>query len=71
MSFAEVLQEIPRFTPEERQILMRRVLDLEDEPFTVKEDALIQERLNAHRSEPSSSMPLEAMKSKLRSKFNQ
>jgi hypothetical protein len=29
MSFAEVLSEIPRFTPEQRRELLRRVMELE------------------------------------------
>ena len=35
MSFAEVLAEIPKLTPEQRQELLRCVHDMEDRPGTV------------------------------------
>jgi hypothetical protein len=33
MSFNEVIEELPRLTFEERQILIRRVVELDDPPF--------------------------------------
>jgi hypothetical protein len=68
MSIAEILEQLPSFTSKERQILLQRVLDLEEMPLSSNETALIQERLAGHHDDPASSIPLEAMKIRLRSR---
>lgn len=67
MSFNEVIAELPRLTFEERQILIRRALELDDPPLSVADEELIEARLAAHHSDPSSSVPLDEMKRRLRS----
>jgi hypothetical protein len=67
MSFNEVLAELPRLTFEERQILIRRVVELDDPPFSKADEALIEERLAERRADPTSSVPLHELKSRLRS----
>jgi putative addiction module component (TIGR02574 family) len=69
MSFAEVLQELPVLTVEERQVLIRRALELDDLPLALEDEALVEERLAAHRQNPGSAVPLDAMKERLRSRF--
>ena len=69
MSVAEVLSELPDWTLSERQLLVTRVLELDDRGISVEEEALIESRLADHRSNPASSVPLEAMKPRLRSLF--
>jgi putative addiction module component (TIGR02574 family) len=69
MSFAEVLQELPVLTVEERQVLIRRALELDDPPLAPEDEALVEERLAAHRQNPGSAVPLDAMKERLRSRF--
>jgi hypothetical protein len=71
MSFAEVLQELPALTVEQRQLLIRRALEVDDPPLAPADEALVEERLAAHRRDPGSVVPLEAMKARLRSRFPQ
>lgn len=69
MSFNEVIAELPRLTFEERQILIRRALELDDLPLSAADEELIEERLAAHHRDPSSSVPLDEMKRRLRSRL--
>jgi hypothetical protein len=69
MSFAEVLQELPTLTLSQRQLLIRRALDLDDPALSPADEALVEKRLAAHRENPATAVPLETMKSRLRSQF--
>ncbi|HEY5296328.1 MAG TPA: hypothetical protein VIK59_00210 [Verrucomicrobiae bacterium] len=69
MSFAEVLQELPTLTLNERQLLVRRALDLDEPALSQADEMLVEKRLAAHRKNPASAVPLEEMKSRLRSQF--
>ena len=69
MSFDEVIAELPRLTFEERQILIRRAIELDDPPLSVADEALIDERLAAHHANPNSSISLDQLKTELRSRF--
>ena len=66
MSFAEMLQELPALTVQERQVVIRRVLELEEMPLSAAEEALVESRLAGHRKNPATSVPLEKMKRRLR-----
>jgi hypothetical protein len=66
MSFNEVIAELPRLTFEERQILIRRAVKLDDPPLSAADEALIAERLAEHHADPSSSVPLDVLKRRLR-----
>ena len=68
MSLSQVLEALPAFTFEERQILIRRVLELDEPPLSDADEALIESRLAAHKSNPTSSLPLETLKERLRSR---
>ena len=68
MSFNEVIDELPRLTFEERQILIRRVLELDDLPLSATDEELVEARLAEHHSDPDSSVPLDQLKNRLRSK---
>jgi len=68
MSFNEVIAELPRLTFEERQILIRRALELDDPPLSAADEELVEARLAAHRSDPGSSVPLNELKARLRSR---
>jgi uncharacterized protein Smg (DUF494 family) len=68
MSFNEVLEELTALTVEQRQLVIRRALELDEPPLTPEDEALVQERLAAHHQDPASSVPLDAMKTKLRSR---
>jgi len=69
MSFAEVLQELPALTVEQRQLLISRALELDELPLHAEDEALIEERLAAHRANPASSIPLTEIKDRLRQRF--
>ncbi|HEY3024945.1 MAG TPA: hypothetical protein VGJ55_02210 [Pyrinomonadaceae bacterium] len=68
MSFNEVIAELPLLTFEERQILIRRALELDDPPLSAADEELVEARLAAHRSDPDSSVSLDEMKRRLRSR---
>ncbi len=68
MSFSQILEELPGFTFEERQLLVRRVIELDDAPLSEAEENLVESRLAAHHSDPTSSLPLETLKERLRSR---
>ena len=69
MSFNEVIAELPRLTFKERQILIRRALELDDPPLSRADEELVEARLPEHHSDPGSSIPLDAMKRRVRSRF--
>ena len=66
MSFAQVLQALPALTTEERQILIRRALELEDPLLSDADESLIRSRLEAHHKNPASSLSLDEMKTRVR-----
>lgn len=66
MSFAQVLQKLPDLTVEQRQLLIRRALELDDPPLSQGDEQLVASRLAGHAADPGSSIPLAAMKSRLR-----
>ena len=65
MSFAQVLEELPTLTVKQRQILIRRALELEDPPLSPEEESLVEARLAAHHKDPSSSLTLDQFKKQL------
>jgi putative addiction module component (TIGR02574 family) len=66
LSFNEVIAELPRLTFEERQILIRRALELDDPPLSQADEELVEARLAEHHADPSSSVPLDEIKRRLR-----
>ena len=68
MSFNEVLKELPALTVEQRQLVIRRALELDDPPLSDAEEKLVESRLAALRDAPSSAVPLEEMKARVRSR---
>jgi hypothetical protein len=65
MSFAEVLQELPTLTIQQRQVVIRRALELEEPPLSAPEESLVESRLADHRNNPDTSVPLTEMKRRL------
>jgi len=68
MSLSQVLEALPDFTFEERQFLIRRVIELDDPALSEAEETLVEARLEAHRLDPTSSLPLDVLKKRLRSR---
>lgn len=69
MSFTEVLAELPALTVSERQLLIRRALDLDDPALSAADEAVVEKRLADHRQNPGSAVSLDEMKTRLRSRF--
>jgi hypothetical protein len=70
MSFAEVLQELPALTVEQRQLLVRRALELDDLPLSDAYVSLVESRLAVLRDATASAVSLDEMKARLRSRHN-
>ena len=68
MSLSQILDELPAFTFEERQLLIRRAIELDDPSLSEVHEALVEARLADHYSNPTSSLPLETVKKRLRSR---
>ena len=68
MSLSQVLEALPSFSFEERQLLIRRVIELDDPPLSKADETLVDLRLAAHRNDPTSSLPLETLKDHLQSR---
>lgn len=68
MSFAEILEEVSGLTFEQRQILIRRAVEVDDPPLSEADEDLVDGRLAAHRADPQSSISLDEMKARLRAR---
>jgi len=70
MSFNEVLQELPALTFEQRQLLIRRALELDEPPLNQEDEKLVDSRLAALKENPTSALSLDEIKSRLRSRYS-
>jgi hypothetical protein len=69
MSFTEVLQELPGLTVEQRQLLIRRVLELDEPPLSDSDMNLVELRLASLRETPDFAVSAEDLKARLRSRY--
>lgn len=69
VSLAEILEELPAFSVAERQLLIRRAMEIDEPALSPGDEALISSRLDDHRRDPSSAVSFDEMKSSLRSRF--
>jgi len=69
MSFNEVLAELPLLTVDQRQLLVRRAVELDDQELAPADEALVEQRLAEHRSAPKSAIPLKEMETRLLARF--
>ncbi len=69
MSFAQVLEQLPALSFEQRQILVRRALELDDPPLSGLDESLVDNRLKTLHETPGSAVPLKEMKARLRSRY--
>ena len=63
-----MLEELPSLTLEQRQLVIRRALELDEPALSAADEALVEARLAAHRANPASSIPLDEVKKRLRSR---
>ena len=66
MSFNEVLRQLPALTLEQRQVIIRRALELDEPSFAPQDEALVEDRLAKHRQDPSTAISLDEMNARLR-----
>ena len=71
MSLSQIIKALPTFTFEERQLLVRRVIELDDPPLSEADEKLVESRLAAHHLDPSSSLPLKTLKEHLKTRRKQ
>jgi hypothetical protein len=69
MGFSEVLAELPLLTVDERQLLVRRVAELDDQGLAAEDELVVENRLTDHRRDPKSALPMNVMEGRLRSRF--
>jgi putative addiction module component (TIGR02574 family) len=62
VSFTEILAAIPKLSFAERQELVRRAIEVEDQDLTADEKAILDQRLADFRKAPSSGIPAEQLK---------
>lgn len=70
MTFTDVLKELPALSVSERQLLVRRALELDDAGLSSEDENLVERRLADHRQNPDSAVPLDEMKSRLRARLD-
>lgn len=70
MSFSDVLAELPALTLAQRQLLIRRAIELDEPELSSADEALVEQRLADHRRDPGSAVPLEEMKARVRARFS-
>lgn len=69
MSFQELLAELPSLTVEQRQLLLRRAIELDEPALSPAEERLVEGRRSAYLRNPSSGLSPEEIQSRLRAKF--
>lgn len=69
MSFSDVLAELPALSLGERQMVIRRALELDDSVLSQEDEALVEERLAAYRANPEQAVNLAEMKDRIRKRF--
>jgi Putative addiction module component len=62
MSLTEILAEIPKLSFAERQELVRRAIEVEDQELTAEEKAILDERLEDFRRHPESGISAKQLK---------
>ena len=68
MSLNEVLAVLPRLSFEERELLIRVALELNDPELSSADEELIETRLAEHRADPHSAIELGDLKDRLNSR---
>ncbi len=72
MSKAEILAEIPKLTPQEREEIYLKLAELDgdkwldaEDPLTDADKALIESRIEAHEKNPQTAIPWEEFDARL------
>jgi putative addiction module component (TIGR02574 family) len=62
VSLTEILAEIPKLSFAERQELVRRAIEVEDQDLTAEEKTILDQRLADFRRTPDSGIPADQLK---------
>ena len=65
MSLTEILAVIPKLSFAERQELVRRAIEIENDELTADEKLILEKRLKDFRSESEAGIPAEQLKSEV------
>jgi hypothetical protein len=72
MSFAQVLEELPALTSEQRREILDRIIEMDrsgwldvDDPLSEADKRLIESRIAEHESDPISAISLEELENRL------
>jgi putative addiction module component (TIGR02574 family) len=65
MSLTEILAEIPKLSFAERQELVRRAIEVEDQDLTTEEKAILDERLEEFRRDPNSGISAQQLQAEV------
>jgi putative addiction module component (TIGR02574 family) len=65
VSLTEILAEIPRLSFAERQELVRRAIEVEDQELNAEEKTILDQRLADFHQNPNSGIPAEQLKAAL------
>ena len=75
MSKTEILEELPKLTPEEREEIRLRLAELDgkhwldsDDPLSDKEKALLEDRLDDLEKQPEKSIPWAEAEARLKAR---
>ena len=61
-----MLEELPSLTFEQRQLLIRRAIELDESGLPAADEAVVESRLAGRQANPDSSIFLDKMKQRLR-----
>jgi putative addiction module component (TIGR02574 family) len=78
MSKADILEELPKLTPAERNEIRLKLAELdghrwlvEDDPLSEEEKLLVQVRMESHERNPDSAIPWDEFKARLNRRLGQ
>lgn len=75
MSFTDVLAELPKLTPEQRDVVRVRLAELtgkmwmDDGELTHEQKGLIEQRIAEHERNPAAAVSWEVMETKLKARY--
>jgi len=65
MSIQEILDEIPRLSFAERQVLIQRAMAMDEEKLTLEEETILDARMEDFRRNPHSGISLDQLKTQV------
>jgi putative addiction module component (TIGR02574 family) len=78
MRTSDILDELPRLTKRDREVIRLKLAELDgdgwadaDDPLTDGDKALIEARVEAHEREPSTSVPWEQFEAELKRRLGE